>query len=92
MNSKELDRIMRRIEQARLSPQKARDLESIAKQLGRTKVNRGKEPMWENDLPGRPPLSIPHHGGRDIAIGTRNSILIILEEDVMAFQEILDQE
>ena len=92
MNTRNLDQIMRRIEQARLSPQKARDLESIAKQLGRTKVNRGKEPMWENDLPGRPPLSIPHHSSRDIAIGTRNRILDILEEDVMAFLEILDQE
>jgi len=92
MNSRKLDRIMRRIEQARLSPQKARDLESIAKQLGRTKVNRGKEPMWENDLQGSPPLAIPHHSSRDIAIGTRNRILDILEEDVLALQEILDQE
>lgn len=92
MNQKKLDRITLRIVQARRSPQKARDLESIAKQLGRTKVNRGKEPMWENDLPGRPPLAIPHHSSRDIAIGTRNSILDILEEDVLALQEILDQE
>lgn len=92
MIQKKLDQITRRIEQARRSPQKARDLERIAQQLGRTKVNRGKEPTWESELPGRPPLSIPHHGGRDIAIGTRNSILDFLEDDVMALQEILDQE
>jgi hypothetical protein len=92
MDQKKLDRITLRIMQARRSPQKARDLERIANQLGRTKVNRGKEPTWESDLPGRPPLSIPHHGGRDIAIGTRNSILDFLEDDVMALQEILDQE
>ena len=92
MVQKKLDEITRRIEQARRSPQKARDLERIARQLGRTKVNRGKEPTWESNLPGRPPLSIPHHGGRDIAIGTRNSILDFLEDDVMALQEILDQE
>ena len=92
MNKKKLDRITLRIMQARRSPQKARDLERIANQLGRTKVNRGKEPRWESDLPGRPPLSIPHHGGRDIAIGTRNSILDFLEDDVMTLQEILDQE
>lgn len=90
MLQKKLDEITRRIEQARRSSPKARDLERIAKQLGRTKVNRGKEPTWESDLPGRPPLSIPHHGGRDIAIGTRNSILDFLEDDVMALQEILD--
>lgn len=92
MDQKKLDRITLRIMQARRSSQRARDLESIAKQLGRTKVNRGKEPTWESALPGRPPLSIPHHGGRDIAIGTRNSILDFLEDDVMALQEILDQE
>ena len=92
MDQKKLDRITLRIMQARRSPQKARDLERIANQLGRTKVNRGKEPTWESDLPGRPPLSIPHHGGRDIAIGTRNSILDFLEDDVMTLQEILDQE
>lgn len=92
MDQKKLDRITLRIMQARRSPQKARDLESIAKQLGRTKVNRGKEPTWESELPGRPPLSIPHHGGRDIATGTRNSILDFLEDDVLALQEILDQE
>jgi len=48
--------------------------------------------MWENDLQGSPPLAIPHHSSRDIAIGTRNRILDILEEDVLALQEILDQE
>lgn len=92
MDQKKLDRITLRILKARRSPQKARDLESIAKQLGRTKVNRGKEPTWESELPGRPPLSIPHHGGRDIATGTRNSILDFLEDDALALQEILDRE
>lgn len=93
MDRKKLDRIKRSIEQARRSPQKARGLESIAKQLGREKVNRGKEPTWESPLPGRPPLSIPHHGGgRDIPIGTRNSILDFLEDDVFVLQDILDQE
>jgi len=33
------------------------------------------------------PLSIPHHGGRDLAPGTRNSILNVLEADVLAWEE-----
>jgi hypothetical protein len=33
------------------------------------------------------PLSIPHLGGRDLAPGTKNSILDVLEEDVLAWEE-----
>jgi hypothetical protein len=50
-------------------------------------VKRGKEPMWEStEFDELYPLSIPHHGGRDLAIGTKNSILDQLEGDVCAWE------
>jgi len=75
----------------RRNPQKARDLERIAKQLGREKENRGKEPVWVNPSLGVFPLSIPHHGGQDLPIGTRNSILNVLETDLLAWEERLGE-
>ena len=62
-------------------------MEKLARMLGRTQDKRGKEPTWvHNELPVYP-LSIPHHGGRDLAPGTRNSILDVLEDDVLAWEE-----
>jgi len=59
-------------------------------QLGRKKVNRGKEPMYENDaFPHLRPLSIPNHKGRDLPLGTKNSILTQLEDDQAAWEEAL---
>ena len=51
--------------------------------LGRRQDRRGKE----HDELSVYPLSIPHHGGRDLAPGTRNSILNVLEADVLAWEE-----
>jgi hypothetical protein len=71
----------------------ARALEGIAKQLGRREDNtRGKEPVWVNPSLGVFPLSIPRHGGRDLAVGTKNSILDQLEEDILAWEERLENE
>ena len=72
----------------RRSPQNARSLERIAKQLGRTMDGRrGKEPLWVNPELGVYPLAIPHHGGKDLPPGTRNNILNMLEEDLMAWED-----
>ncbi len=56
---------------------------SIAKQLGRRKENRGKEPTYtrERDPALSPPLSIPNHPG-DLKIGTARSIIDALLSDV----------
>jgi hypothetical protein len=55
-------------------------------------VNRGKHPMWESqEFPTLPPLSIPDHAGRDLARGTKASILDQLEEDVLAWEEKLGE-
>ncbi len=70
----------------RRSPQKASALESMAKRLGRKRVKRGKEPTWEHTELSGFPLSIPHHGNRDLPPGTRNSILNVFEDDVAAWE------
>jgi hypothetical protein len=92
MNRNGLDRIKRLLQQARRSQQKARDLETLARMLGRRQDKRGKEPTWVHDELPVYPLSIPHHGGRDLAPGTRNSILNVLEGDVIAWEERLGLE
>ena len=86
MDGKKLYKLSRQLERMRLAPQKAATLEKLAKQLGRKKVKRGKEPVWVSDL-DVDPLSIPHHGGRDLAPGTKNSILAQLEEDIVALEK-----
>jgi hypothetical protein len=93
MHRKKLDKIKREIAAFRRSPQKATALERLARQLGRKKVKRGKEPVWENqELTELYPLAIPHHGTRDLSIGTQRSILDALEDDVLAWEERLTDE
>jgi hypothetical protein len=88
MTPSKLDKIKREIARLRRAPQKAAALESVAKRLGRKKVKRGKEPVWESELEELYPLSIPHHGGgRDLSVGTQRSILDSLEDDVLAWEE-----
>lgn len=88
MTPKKLDKLKKELIQMRRSPQKAAALESIARRLGRRPIKRGKEPMWQNiEFESLFPLAIPHHGGRDLAPGTRNSILDQLEDDVLAWEE-----
>jgi hypothetical protein len=84
MNLKTLSKIKRELLQIYKSPQgrKALEFESFAKQLGRYKDNRGKEPTYtrERDAALAPPLSIPNHG--DLKIGTARSIVNTLLNDV----------
>ncbi len=61
---------------------KGRELESLAKALGRKLHPRGKEPTWvSEELPERPRLSIPGHPG-DLNRHTAKAILDQLEEDL----------
>lgn len=93
MGPRKLAKLREDLLSARRSPQKARDLEAIAKALGRTKARRGKEPNWINlHFPLHPPVSIPHHGGRDIPPGTRRSILDQLNDDLLAWESELENE
>lgn len=73
----------------RLGAIKGRELEDIAKALGRRlDTQRGKEPTWVSDeLPNRDALSIPRHGSRDLKKGTAGSILYELELDLDDLEE-----
>jgi hypothetical protein len=90
MNRRKLEAIREEVGALRRSQPKAREFESLAVQLGRKKVNRGKEPTFESEaFPHLRPLSIPNHKGRDIPRGTKNSILNQLEDDLDAWDEAL---
>jgi predicted metal-dependent peptidase len=95
MNRKRLAKIKREIAAARRKSCRAADLEGFAKHLGR-KLRKGKktgEPMWINqEFPSLYPLAIPHHGGKDLANATQRSILEQLEDDVLAWDERLEEE
>jgi hypothetical protein len=93
MNRKKLKSIRREMDRLRRSTQNASALESMAKRLGRKLVKRGKHPMWEStEFRALYPLSIPHHGGRDLPIGTKKSVLDQLEDDILAWEESLERE
>jgi hypothetical protein len=93
MDRKRLDNLRRERAALRRSPQKATALQSFAERLGRKRVGRGKEPTYVSDaFPNLRPLSIPGHKGRDLAIGTKNSILNQLDDDLTAWEEWLDSQ
>lgn len=81
---KQLKKIKKRLEEMRKSPYgiTAEELISLAKKLGRTRDNRGKEPTYirESDPILTPPLSIPAHPG-DLKVGTAKSIINSLLDD-----------
>lgn len=87
MNGKALDKIAKELERFRRSRQKPAALKRLAKRLGRKLRKGGKHPMWRSEEFGHLyDLSIPQHPG-DVPIGTQNSILDQLEEDVLAWEE-----
>lgn len=62
---------------------KPNELESLARSLGRAKHPRGSEPTWvSEEFPNLRPVSIPHHGGRDLNRFTAGGILDQLEVDL----------
>lgn len=93
MKRNKLDKLKREGERLRRSAANAEALQKYAKSLGRKLAKRGKEPTWLNkEFPTLRPLSIPDHGGKDLAIGTKNSILNQLEDDQIAWDEKITSE
>src|SRR6266851_877496 len=93
MDRKSLTKLRRELEGLRNSQPKATDLQRLAERLGRIKENRGKHPMYGNGaFPHLRPLSIPNHKGRDLPLGTKNSILNQLEEDLDAWDAALSRQ
>jgi hypothetical protein len=91
MNRKKLAALRRKVDAFRQSQPKARDLQSLAKSLGREEDNRGKEPTWVSQFVDLYPLSIPNHKGKDMPTGTKNSILDQMEVDLDKWEETLDE-
>ncbi len=94
MDAKRLAKIREDIAAARRKPQTQGDLAALASRLGRTrrKGRKGKEPTWITLLPGLFPLSIPNAKRGDLAPGTKNKILNHLEDDVAAWELILEEQ
>jgi len=89
MDKRKLSRLRRRIQdlRARLGNIKSRELESLARALGRKLNDRGKEPTFISELlPQSRPLSIPHHA-KTLKRGTAGNILDQLEKDIDALEE-----
>jgi hypothetical protein len=91
MNRKKLAKLRREIAgmRRRLGAIKGRELEDVARTLGRRlDTQRGKEPTWVSDeLPHRNPVSIPRHGSRDLRPKTAGNILYQLELDLDELEE-----
>jgi hypothetical protein len=93
MSRQKLDKLRKRIEELR---QKggigSSELESLARALGRVRSMRGKHPIWVNKtFPDLRPLSIPHHGSKDLNRITANIILDQLELDIEKYEECSDE-
>lgn len=70
---------------------KVRELQKLARGVGRKLQKRGKEPTWVNeDFSHWTPLSIPDHSG-DLNRNTARSILDQLEEDLDNLEIISDE-
>jgi len=93
MKRNRLNKLWRQLDGLRHSSVKALEIQKLAKQLGREKVKRGKEPTWESrEFQELRPLSIPDHGGKDLSPGVKYSVLNELENDVISWDERLTQE
>jgi hypothetical protein len=93
MNKRKLQRLRKRLEalRTRLGNIQSRELESLAKALGRKRANRGSEPTYVSELlPLSRPLSIPHHS-TTLKRGTAGNILDQLERDIEALEELLPE-
>lgn len=94
MDAAKLAKIKRRIQECRKRANnlRHRDLESIAKALGRERSKkRTNEPTYISTLFKTNVLTIPDHSGT-LKKGTALSILDQLEEDVYRFEEELERE
>ena len=90
MTLKKIEELRQRIEELRGQAQvPSRELESLARAIGRNPRKGGKHPMFE--MPGRRPLPIPHHS-RPMKKQTKDAILAFLEGDLWAIEEELSNE
>ena len=93
MNRRKLRQLRKRLQalRARARNIESRELEKLARAIGRKRVGRGKEPTFISTLlPQSRPLSIPHHSAT-LKIGTASNILDQLEKDLDDLEELLTE-
>ena len=93
MTRARLSRLKRRMSglRARSAGIRTRELVSIAVALGRRRSKRGDEPTYLSDsFPDLRPLTIPSHS-RPLKRGTALNILDQLEQDVIAWEQVLEK-
>ena len=93
MTRKKLRGIREQLDALRRGQAKASDLISLAKKLGRKLTPTGKHSTYLNAyFPGLRPLSIPNHGGGgDLPIGTKNSIITQLDDDIIEWEQVIEE-
>jgi hypothetical protein len=93
MDREKLDKIHKRVAELRKKGGIGySELESLARALGRVRSKRGKHLTWINKaFPDLPPLSIPHHGSKDLNKYTANHILDKLEMDIEKLEEFIGE-
>lgn len=91
MNYKKLTKLRKELKELRQKGGiKPRELEVLARALGRELHSRGSEPNWvSNVFRDLSPVSIPHHGNKDLNKFTARAILDQLENDVERFEELM---
>ena len=94
MNLEKLGKLRKRVEELRKKGGIGySELESLAKALGRVPSKRGKHQTWVNQtFDGLRPLSILHHGSKDLNRITANNILDQLELDIEKFEEFIEEQ
>lgn len=86
---KKLEKLRQRLDNLREQGQvRSRELESLAKAVGRT-FRAGKHPVYK--MPGRPPLPIAHHS-EPMKRHTKDGILDVLDGDIAAQEELVINE
>jgi hypothetical protein len=93
MNREKLDKLRKRVEEFRKKGGiGSSELETLARALGRVPSKRGKHQTWVHQtFPDLCPLSIPHHGSKDLNRITANKILDQLEIDIDKFAELIEE-
>ena len=88
MNQKKLSKLRREVKAFRQKGGvKSRELESLARAFSRELHSRGSEPNWVSTVfHDLRPISIPHHGGKDLNKFTARAILDQLENDIERFE------
>jgi hypothetical protein len=92
MDRKKLDRLWAALAAARRSPQKASDLEALAKMAERKEQAGGKHPMWISPFLQHRAFPIERHGGNlDLSPHVRKVVLNHLEADAAAWEDRLEE-